>query len=67
MHQFEICISMMIILANIYCNISQAVFDEFQQSDAHSSLIKLVLLLSSPFVTDVEIETQRFHSYFLMH
>lgn len=65
MHQFEICISM-IILANIYCSVSQAVFDEFQSFDAHSSLIKLVLLLSSPFVIDVEIETQRFHSYFLL-
>lgn len=58
MHQFEICISMMIILANIYCNVSQEVFVEFQSFDAQSSLIKLVLLLSSPFVIDIEIETQ---------
>lgn len=56
----------MIILANTYCSVNQAVFDEFQSYDPHSSVIKLVLLLSSPFVIDVEIETQRFHNYFLL-
>lgn len=58
---------MMIILANIYCNVSQAMFGEFQSFDAQSSLIKLVLLLSSPFVTDTEIETQISQLLPLMH